>query len=359
MSSEKKDMNSYFREKFGTDRLQKVQSMLGHQPTTDGNQDVNAYFREKYGSDNLEQVQTKLEQARARGELPPSQPVRTVEKIIEKEVLTTRTPNWAQEDNILVTGVESKTQEQITAEIQKRQAEAAERLRSKIMIEGDEEFFFIYGRPPQRTVEIPVKTLAEERARAEKKSGNAIKELIFSINARIAAIKNARTAKREMIARNHRSLYDYPDNPTQKVEIQKTTDGIMQASTESFEKMDKAVPYLEEIKEMYEQVLDEKIKTEAVQQAKMPQTLKEMEKLTKEAAKLYSKVVKLAGEYQETGIENSLERLAVVVEEYIDLQSQWSERKRELYGLDPQPQFPPMPDLPALPRKLWKKIQES
>jgi len=355
--SEKKDMNSYFRERFGTDDVQKVQTKLGYEVTRD--QDFNAYFVRKFGTHDLDQVQTKLDQARARGELPQGQPIVTVEKIIEKEVLTTRTPNWAQQDAILVTDVEAKTIHQIDAEIERQKVERAEKLRNKVILEADDAFYRVYGYPPQRTIEDPMKTLAKERAHAQNKSVNYVKDSIVLFDAKLTAIKNAPEATRKMVIQNQRAQYDFPDNPTQKLEIEKMVEKIMNAYAEFFEKMNKAVPYLEENRAMYQQVLQEKVQLQAAQQAKTPEILKEMEGFSKSAAKDLPKIVKVAGEYQEAEKENAMERLAVLVEEYLALQAKWMEKKRELYGLDPQPQFPPMPDLPVLPRKLWKKIQES
>jgi hypothetical protein len=271
----------------------------------------------------------------------------------------TRPPNWAQEDNILVTDVESKTLEQIQKEIENQKAEAAEKLRSKIIIEGDDAFYRVYGYPPQRTIEIPVKTLAKERAHAQNKSINYDKETIFLFDAKLTAIKNAPEAKSAMVLQSLQSQYDFPNNPTQKLEIEKNQKEIMAAYEEFFAKMNKAVPYLEETRAIYQQVVAEKVQLQAAQEAKTPEILKEMEGFSKSAAKDLPKIVKVAGEYQEAEKENALERLAVLVEEYLALQAKWMEKKRELYGLDPQPQFPPMPDLPVLPRKLWKKIQQE
>ena len=355
--SEKKDMNSYFREKFGTDNLRKAQTILGHKVTAEGNQDINSYFRGKYGTDDLDQVQSKLDEARARGELPPGQLAITVEKIVEKEV--TRTPDWAQHDNILVTDVQAKTPEQIDAEIAAKKLEAAEKLRNKIILECDDSFCQVYGRPAERTVQDPIRTLKEERTKAEKMSIPYNKDSIFSLDQKLVATKNAPEAAKKMAIQNQRSQYDFPDNPTQAAEIAKMVEKIMAAYQESFEKMNKAVPYLEETRAMYQAVLAEKVQLQAAQLAKTPETLEEMQGLSKSAEKWYPKIMKLSAEYLEDMRENNLDRLAVVVEEYIDLQSRWMSCKRELYGLDPQPQFPPMPDLPVLPRKLWKKIQQE
>lgn len=213
-----------------------------------------------------------------------------IKESVEKAVTVTRTPHWAEEDNILVTDVEAKSPEQIQAEIERQKTEAAEKLRSKIVLEGDDAFFRVYGNPPSRIVEIPIKTRDEERARAEKKSVKAIKDIIMSIEQKIAAFKNAPETKREIVLRNLRSQYDYPDNPRQKLETQKNLDEIMEAYSETFEKMAKAIPHIEEIKTIYQQVLEEKVKTEAVQQAKMPETLNQMAKLSKSAAKVYTKI---------------------------------------------------------------------
>ena len=181
----------------------------------------------------------------------------------------------------------------------------------------------------------------------------------MALEAEIEACKGAPEAARKKTVSFTRSQYDFPDNPTQKLEIEKIVERGMAGYVEIFKKIDAAIPYLEEVKQMYGQVLEEKQKLNTEQQARMPKIISEMEKLSKSAEKERAKVVKLDAEYEESQAENTLERLVIVVEEYINIQNAWMECKRELYGLEPQPAFPGMPDLPVLPRKLWQKIQAS
>jgi hypothetical protein len=270
----------------------------------------------------------------------------------------TRTPGWADQNAIVLTDVETKSPEQVQAEFDAQKESAVEKARSQTVNEGWDAFSRIYP-SPERTVESPIKTLKQERSWVEKKSAEQLKGIILSLEQKIAACQAAPEAALKETLSFTRSQYDFPDNPTQTQEIAKIMQLKMAAYAEIFAKIDKAVPYLEETKALYEQVLQEKQKAEAAQQAKTPETLSEMEKLSKSAEKLLPKIVKLASEYQEVQAENSLERLAVIVEEYIAVQSQWASCKRELYGLETQPQFPAMPDLPVLPRKLWKKIQQQ
>jgi len=277
--------------------------------------------------------------------------------VLEKPAVT-RTPGWVAENAIVLTDLETKSSEQIEAEFTQQKLEAVEKLRSATVLEGDDACAQIY-QFSSRIVESPIKTLKEERKRAEKKTIESLTNILVTLGGKIAAYKGAPEAARKNAVNSRRPLFGFPENPTQKSEIEKNVEEAIAAYGETFKKMEKAIPYLEEVKQVYEEVLAEKEKLNAEQQAKIPKTLKEMENLSKEAGKLYPKIQKLANEYQEDMKENSLERLAVIVEEYLDSQSRWMEYKRQLYGLDPQPQFSAMPDLPVLPRKLWKRIQES
>lgn len=115
----------------------------------------------------------------------------------------------------------------------------------------------------------------------------------------------------------------------------------------------KAVPYYEEIVTVFQNRLNEIENLQAELARKAPAILKDMKKTAEEADKLAEQVEKLLSDLRRKEDKNLLGRIGANAMKHQELAREYAGLKDELALLEPQPDFPPMHDLPNLPNKVW------
>jgi hypothetical protein len=268
--------------RFGTDDVNVLRTIVemrtpkplinireGTEPQKKG--DMNEYYKGKFETDKLAEVKAILDKARVEHRAPPAVDLVTVEKTVRVE----RQP-WEDGDTLFIPDM---TPEDRDAAIAAHLADLGEKARSVELVDGEGAFYSTGLSPAPMTSGYPRLTLAESRAKANRMPIEFLKDTVAAIPMQIKAYETAEADRRALAVKDQSSLYDYPNNPDQHAAIMQQADDLIRAYSEvgTFEKMKKAIPHLQELLAMYEDVLKQKIQEQKEQQARAGYVLKNIE----------------------------------------------------------------------------------
>ena len=261
-----------------------------------------------------------------------------------------RSPRWVSENiGAIVNAAEFTTEEEVIEAARKAYTVAQERERQNAIEKGYEIIARHLNFQFLATETLP--TIEELKQSIQKMSTGYIESEAQKWQGLADTGKRFRESVRASIERQLKGQITNPE--ILKNEVAK----YVRLYEKDFPDVDKAVPFFEEIANVFRQRLEEVHKLQAEQQEKAPKILKDMQKLSESAQKLYSKIEGLLTEYQKRGDPNILQKVAIHAKDFQRLSDKYLELKSELSLIELH--IPPMRDLPILPKKVWRIMEQQ
>lgn len=206
----------------------------------------------------------------------------------------------------------------------------------------------------------PLPTLAELKAKVLKKTIEQIKNGIASTERLVQWAEELTEQKHRQVVEmvltnhNHPANFDWEhDTFISEDARQRIRSEIAEKETYAFtkplRKINRGLPYVKEILAVYREALLEKEKILEQQRASVEPKLKELEKLSKTAAKVLRDIEKLGAELRKNPKKKTAVKLKQNLELYDVLNQEYSSTLAQIdpYRLDFHLQIPGLPELPA------------
>jgi hypothetical protein len=185
----------------------------------------------------------------------------------------TRTPGWAEE--MLITPDKTKKKE-----------------RNETLLEA-EEAYARFANLPFYSSFSPKPTLAELKEEAQKMAISRLEDELKHSERQIRAYENIENKYRSEVERNVEIQHDYPEYPIVAEKIKQEVAAWMKGHAENFEKIKKAIPFLEEIKSVYEQTLKTRMAASEEQKENVSRMLEETRRFGEKARKIIGELTPL------------------------------------------------------------------